>query len=114
MLKNLNLPLHGILLDSPLEKSYDPLINCDSYFTFDDTSPFLAFSSFATFINEYQLTISLKTTSLFTYNFQMEGLKHMYPICFKEYPMKMHFSTFESSFGFLSSKTCIYARQQTL
>jgi hypothetical protein len=44
----------------------------------------------------------------------MEGLKHMYPICFKEYPMKMHFSTFESSFGFLSSKTCIYARQQTL
>ncbi len=110
MFENLNIPLHGVLLDSLMEKSYDPFINYDSYSTFDDTSPFLAFSFFATFINEYQLTISLKTTSLLTYNFQMEGLKQMYPICFKEYPMKMHFSTFESSFVFLSSNTCIYAR----
>jgi len=46
-----------MLLDPVIENSYGPLINCDSYSTFDETSPFLASPSFATFNGEYQLTL---------------------------------------------------------
>jgi hypothetical protein len=64
MFENFNLPFHGMLLN-PLIKDYcDPLINCDSYSTFDETSPFLAFPSYIIFICEYQLTISSNITSL--------------------------------------------------
>ncbi len=65
MFEDLNLPFHRVLLDPLIEDSYDPLINYDYCSTFDETSPFLAFPSFATFIGEYQLTISSNTTSLF-------------------------------------------------
>ncbi len=44
-------------MDPVIEDSYGPLINCDSYSTFDETSPFLASPSFATFNGEYQLTL---------------------------------------------------------
>jgi hypothetical protein len=80
MFEDLNLPFHGVLLDPLTEDSCGPLINYDSYSTFDETSPFLASPSFATFSGEYRLTIS-SNTSLLTYNFQMEGLKHLYPFC---------------------------------
>ncbi len=111
MFEDFNLPFHGVLLDPLIEDSCDPLINCDSCSTFDGTSPFLA-SPFSTiFIGGYQLTISLNTTSLLTCNFRMERLKHLYPFCSKEYPMKIHFSTFGSSFDIFSSGTCTYAMQ---
>jgi hypothetical protein len=58
MFEDLNLPFHGVLLDPLIEYSCGPLINYDSYFTFDETSPFLAFPSFVIFSGEYQLTIS--------------------------------------------------------
>jgi hypothetical protein len=48
-------------------------------------------------IDEYQLTISSQT-SLFTCNFWMEGLKHLYPFCSKKYLVKIHFLTFGSNF----------------
>ncbi len=98
MFEDLNLPFHGMLLDPLIEDSYGPLINCDSCSTFDETSPFLASPSFAIFSGEYQLTISSNTTSLVTCNLQLEGLKHLYPFCSKEYPMKIHFSAFGSNF----------------
>ncbi len=44
-------------------------------------------------------------------NFQMETLKDLYPFYSKEYPMKIHFSTFRYSFDFFSSGTCTYAMQ---
>jgi len=72
MFENLNLPFHGVLLDPLIEDSCGPLINYDSCFTFDETSPFLASPSSTTFSGEYQLTISLNTTSLLTCNFRME------------------------------------------
>jgi len=81
MFEDLNLPFHGVLLDPLIEDSCGPLINCDSYSTFDETSPFLASPSSATFSGEYQLAISSNTTSLLIYNFRMEGLKHLYPFC---------------------------------
>ncbi len=111
MFEDLNLPFHGMLLDPLIENSCGPLINCDSYSTFDETSPFLASPSFATFSGEYQLTISSNITSLLTCNFQVEGLKHLYPLCFKEYLMKIHFSAFGSSFDIFSLGTCTYAIQ---
>jgi hypothetical protein len=55
MFEDLNLPFHGVLLDPLIEDSCGPLINCDSCSTFDETSPFLAFPSSATFNGEYQL-----------------------------------------------------------
>ncbi len=76
---NINLLFHGVLLDPLIEDFYGPLINCDSCSTFDETSPFLASPSFATFIGEYQLTISSNTTSLLTCNLRVERLKHLYP-----------------------------------
>ncbi len=122
MFEDLNLPFHGVLQDpliedsyGPLiEDSYGPLINCDFYSTFDETSPFIASPSSAIFNGEYQLTISSNTTSLLTYNFQMEGLKHLYHFCSKEYPMKIHLSTFGSSFDLFSSGTCTYVMQPNI
>ncbi len=111
MFEDINLPFHGVLLDPLIEDSCGPLINCDSYSTFDETSPFLASPSSAIFSGEYQLTISSNTTSLLTCNFQVEGLTHLYPFCFQEYPMKIHFSTFGSSFDLFSLGTCTYAMQ---
>jgi hypothetical protein len=32
----------------------------------------------------------------------VEGLKHLYPFCYKEYSMKIHFITFGSSFDLFS------------
>ncbi len=69
MFEDLNLPFHGVLLDPLIENSCGPLINCDSYSTFDETSPFLASPSFVIFNGEYQLTISSNTTFLLTCNF---------------------------------------------
>ncbi len=109
MFEDLNLPFHGVLRDPLIEDSCGPLINCDSYSTSDGTSAFLASPSSAIFSGGYQLTVSSNTTSLLTYNFRVGGLKHLYPFCFKEYPMKMHFSAFGSSFDFFSSGTCTYA-----
>jgi hypothetical protein len=60
MFEDLNLHFHGVLLDSLIEDYCGPLINCDSCSTFDETSPFLASPSFATFSGEYQLTIGNK------------------------------------------------------
>ncbi len=111
MFENLNLPFYGVLLDPLIEDSCGPLINCDSCSTFDETSSFLASPSFATFSGEYQLTISLNTTFLLICNFQVEGLKHLYPFCFKEYPMKIYFLAFGSSFDLFSLGTCMYAMQ---
>ncbi len=111
MFENLNLPFHGVLLDPLIEDYYGPLINYDSCSTFDGTSPFLAFPSSTIFNGGYQLTISSNTTSLFTCNFRMEGLKHLYHFCSKEYPMKIHLSAFGSSFDLFSSGTCTYAMQ---
>ncbi len=109
MFEDLNLPFHGMLLDPLIEDFCGPLINYDFYSTFDETSPFLASPSSTTFSGEYQLTISSNTTSLLTYNFRMEGLKHLYIFCSKEYPMKIHFSTFGSSFDLFSLRTCMCA-----
>jgi hypothetical protein len=69
MLKDLNLPLHGVVLDPLMEDYHGPLINCDSSFAFDETSPFPASSFSTTFTIEYQLFISSKTTFLFPSNF---------------------------------------------
>jgi hypothetical protein len=80
MFENFNFPFHGVLLDPLIEDYYGPLINCDSYSTFDETSPFLASPSFAIFSGEYQLTILSNTTFILTYNLRVEGLKHLYHI----------------------------------
>jgi hypothetical protein len=69
MFEDLNIPFHGMLLDSLIEDCYGPLINCDSCSTFDETSPILASPSFVIFNGEYQLAISSNTTSLLTCNF---------------------------------------------
>ncbi len=69
MFEDLNLPFHGVLLDPQIEDFCGPLINYDSYFTFDETSPFLTFPSSVIFSGEYQLAISSNTTSLLIYNF---------------------------------------------
>ncbi len=114
MFEYLNLPFHGMLLDPLIEHSYGPLINCDAYFTFDETSPFLTSPSFVIFSGEYQRTISSNTTSLLTCNFQVEGLKHLYPFCSKKYLMKVHFSIFGSSFDLFSSGTCTYVMQPNI
>jgi len=53
MFEDHNLPFHGVLLDPLIEDSCGPLINCDSCFTFDEISPFLASPSSATFSGEY-------------------------------------------------------------
>ncbi len=106
MFEDLNFAFHGVLLDPLIEDSCGALINYDSCFTFDETSPFLAFPSFATFNGEYQLTISSNTTSLFACNFRVEGLKHLYPFCSEDYPMKIHFSTFGSNFDLFLLGTC--------
>jgi len=111
MFEDLNLHFHGVLLDPLIEDSCGPLINCDSRSTFDETTPFLGFLSFATFSREYQLTISSNTTSLLTCNFRVEGLKHLYHFSFYEYPMKIHFLAFGSSFDLFSSRICTYAMQ---
>ncbi len=58
MFEDFNLPFHGMLLDPLIENSYGPLINCDSYSTFDETSPFLTSPCSGIFSGEYQLTIS--------------------------------------------------------
>ncbi len=110
MFKDFNLPFHGVLLDPLIEDSYGPLIN-RFLFHFDETSPFLASPSSATFSGEYQLIISSNTKSLLIYNFRVEGLKHLYHFCFEEYPMKIHFSAFGSSFDLFSSRTHTYAMQ---
>jgi len=91
MFEDLNIPFHGVLLDALIEDSCGSLINCDSCSTFDETSPFLASPYSTTFSGQYQLTISLNTTSLLTCNFQVEGLKNLYRFYSKEYPMKIHF-----------------------
>ncbi len=83
MFEDLNLPFHEVLLDPLIEVSCGPLINYDSCSTFDETSPFPASPFSAIFSAEYQLTISSNTTSLFTCNFQVEGLKHLYIYIFK-------------------------------
>ncbi len=114
MFEDFNLPFYGVLLDPLIENSCGPLINCDSYSTFDETSPFLAFPSFAIFSGAYQLTISSNITSLVTCNFRVEGLKHLYPFCSKEYLMKINFSAFGSSFDLFSSRTCTYAMQPNI
>jgi hypothetical protein len=75
-----------VLLDPLIEDSCGPLINCDFCSTFDGTSPFLAYPSSVIFSGGYQLTISSNTTSLFTCNFRVERLKHLYFFCSKEYP----------------------------
>ncbi len=111
MFEDLNLPFRGVLLDPLIEDSCGPLINYDSCSTFDGTLPLLAYPSSIIFNGGYQLAISSNTTSLFTCNFRVEGLKHLYPFCYKEYPMKIKFSTFGSSFDLLSSGTCTYAMQ---
>ncbi len=111
MFKDLNLCFHGVLLDPLVEDSCGPLINCDFYSTFDETSPFLASPSFAIFSGEYQLIISSNTTSLLTYNFRVEGLKHLYPFCSKKYPMKIHFLAFGFNFDLFSLGTCTYVMQ---
>ncbi len=111
MSEDFNLPFHGMLLDPLIENSCGPLINYDSCSTFDETLPFLAFPSYVIFSGEYQLAISSNTTSLFTCNFRMEGLKHLYPFCSKEYLMKIHISTFGSSFDLFSLRTCTYEMQ---
>jgi hypothetical protein len=41
----------------------------------------------------------------------VEGLKRLYPFCYEEYPMKIHFSAFGSNFDHLSSGTCMYVMQ---
>ncbi len=64
MFEDFNFPFHGMLLNPLIKNSCGPLINCDSYSTFDETSPFLVSPSFVIFIGEYQLTISSNTTSL--------------------------------------------------
>jgi len=114
MFEDLNLPFHVALLNPLIEDSCGPLINYDSCFTFDETSPFLAFPSFATFIGKYQLTISSNTTSLLICNFRVEGSKHLYPFCFEDYPMKIHFSTFGSSFDIFLLGKCTYAMQPNI
>ncbi len=114
MFEYLNLPFHGMLLNPLIEDSCGPLINYDSCSTFDETSPFLASLSFVIFSGEYQLTISSNTTSLLTCNFRVEGLKHLYPFCFKDYLMKIHFSTFGSNFDLFSLGTCTYAMQPNI
>ncbi len=111
MFEDFNLPFHGVLLDPLIEDSCGPLINCDYCSTFDETSLFIASPSFAIFSGEYQLTISSNTTSLLTCKFQVGGLKNLYPFYSKEYPMKIHFSAFGSSFDLFSSGTCTYAMQ---
>ncbi len=102
MFENLNFLCRGVLLDPLIEDSCGPLINCDFYSTFDETSPFLAFPFFVIFNGEYQLTIS-SNTSLLTCNFRVEGLEHLYLFCSKEYSMKIHLSTFGSSFDIFLS-----------
>ncbi len=111
MFENLNHPFHGVLLDPLIEDSCGPLINCDSYSTFDETSPFIASPSFATFNGEYQRTISSNITFLLTCNFRVEGLEHLYLFCFEKYPMKIHFSTFGFGFDLFLLGTCTYAMQ---
>ncbi len=111
MFEDLYLLFHGVLLDPLIEDSYGPLINCDSCSTFDETSPFLTSSSFGIFNGEFQLTVLSNTTSLLIYNFRVEGLKHIYPFCSKEYPMNIHFSTFGSNFDLFSLRTCMYVMQ---
>jgi len=53
MFEDLNIFFHGMLLDPLIEDSCGPLINCDSYSTFDEKSPFLAFPFFVIFNGEY-------------------------------------------------------------
>jgi hypothetical protein len=53
MFEDLNLPFHGVLPDPLIEDFCGPLINCGSCSTFDETSPFLASPSSATFSGEY-------------------------------------------------------------
>jgi hypothetical protein len=53
MFEDLNPPFHGVLLDPLIEDSCGPLINCDPFSTFDETSPFLAFPSSTIFNGEY-------------------------------------------------------------
>jgi hypothetical protein len=86
MFEDLNIPFCGVLLDPLIEDSCGPLINCDSCSTFDETLPFLT-----------------------SCNFQVEGLKHLYFFCSKEYLMKIHFSTFGFSFNLFSLGKCMYA-----
>jgi hypothetical protein len=69
MFEDFNIFFHGVLLDPLIENSCGPLINCDFYSTFYETSPFLASPSFIIFSGEYQLTISLNTTFLLICNF---------------------------------------------
>jgi len=115
MLKDLNLPFHGVVLGPLMEDYHGPLINCDSSFAFDETSPFLASSFSTTFTSEYQLLVSSKTTFLFTGNFWVQRLKHLFPFYSKKHPMKMHFFfVFESSYVFFSSRTYTYARQPNI
>ncbi len=100
-----------MLLYPLIEDFCGPLINCDSCSTFDEKSPFLASPFFVILNGEYQLTIPSNTTSLFTCNFQVEGLKHLYLFYFKKYPMKIHLSIFGSSFDFFLLITCMYVMQ---
>ncbi len=106
MFEDFNLPFHGVLLEPLIENSCGPLINYDYCSTFDEASPFLASPSYVIFISEY-----LNTTSLLTCNSQMERLKHLYPFCFKDYLMKIHFLAFGFSFDLFSSGTCTYVMQ---
>jgi hypothetical protein len=53
MFEDLNFPFHGMILDPLIEDSCGPLINYDSYSTFDGTSPFLTFPSSTIFSGGY-------------------------------------------------------------
>ncbi len=53
MFEDLNLPFHEMSLDPLIEDSCGPLINCDSYSTFDGTSPLLASPSSDIFSGGY-------------------------------------------------------------
>jgi hypothetical protein len=58
MFEDLNIIFHGVPLDPLIENFCGPLINCYSFSTFDETSPFVASPSSTIFSGEYQVIIS--------------------------------------------------------
>jgi len=89
MLEDFNFPFHGVLLNPLIKYSCGPLIKCDFCSTFDEASPFLVFPSSNTFTIE-----SFHKNNIFIHLQLSNGMID------KEYPMKMHFFTFGSSFVF--------------
>ena len=57
----------------------------------------------------YHNVDSSNTTSLLTHTFLVEGLKHVYPFCSSEYPIRIHFSNLGSSFCRFSLGICMNA-----